>query len=117
MNYDGTPITDQTAAPGMEQPIVHWTPSIATGAIAFYTGDRFPNWKHNLFVGALAGQELRRLVIDGHTVTSQEVLFKNLGRVRDVIDAPDGYLYVVLNAPDRIVRLVPADANAAPSGR
>jgi glucose/arabinose dehydrogenase len=116
MNYNGTPITDKTAASGMEQPIVQWTPSIATCAIAFYTGDRFAGWKNNLFVTALAGQQLRRLVIDGHKVTTQEVLFKNLGRVRDVVDGPDGYLYVVLNTPDRIVRLVPAE-NASPSGR
>jgi aldose sugar dehydrogenase len=109
MNYDGTPLTDKTAAPGMEQPVVQWTPSIAACAITFYTGDRFPRWKHNLFVTALAGQELRRLVIEGRTVTSQEVLFRNLGRVRDVVDGPDGYLYVVFNNPDRIVRLVPAD--------
>jgi glucose/arabinose dehydrogenase len=114
MNYDGTPLTDKTAADGLEQPVVHWTPSIAACAIAFYTGARFPAWKHNLFVTALAGQELRRLVIDGRTVTSQEVLFRNLGRVRDVIDAPDGYLYVLLNGPDRVIRLVPAD-EAAPT--
>ena len=109
MNYDGTPLTDRTAAPGMEQPVVQWTPSIAACAIAFYTGDRFPRWKNDLFVTALAGQELRRLVLDGRTVKSQEVLFRNLGRVRDVVNGPDGYLYVVFNNPDRIVRLVPAD--------
>jgi glucose/arabinose dehydrogenase len=116
MNYNGTPVTDKVSAPDMEPPVTHWTPSIATGAIAFYTGDRFPQWKNNLFLAALAGQQLRRLVIEGHRVTHEEVLFQNLGRVRDVVDGPDGYLYVVLNAPDRIVRLVPADATA-PSAR
>ena len=108
MNYDGTPITDHTAQEGMDQPITYWVPSIAASPIAFYTGNRFPQWKNNLFVGSLAAQELRRLVIDGHSVTHQEILFKGIGRVRDIVNAPDGYLYIVLNQPNRIERLVPA---------
>lgn len=108
MNYDGTPITDHMAQAGMDQPVTYWVPSIAASPITFYTGDRFPKWKNNLFVGALAAQELRRLVVHGHSVTHQEVLFKGIGRVRDVVNGPDGYLYIVLNQPDRIVRLVPA---------
>ena len=109
MNYDGTPITDHTAQAGMEQPITYWVPSIATGPIAFYTGKRFPQWKNNLFLGSLATQELRRLVIDGQAVTQQEILFKGIGRVRDVVNGPDGYLYVVLNQPGRIERLAPGE--------
>jgi glucose/arabinose dehydrogenase len=107
MNYDGTPITDQVAQEGMDQPITYWVPSIATSPITFYTGNRFPHWKNNLFLGSLAAQELRRLIIDGHSVTHQEILFKGIGRVRDVVNAPDGYLYIVMNQPDRIQRLVP----------
>ena len=107
INYDGTPITDHTAQAGMDQPVTYWVPSIAASPIAFYTGDRFPQWKDNLFVGSLAAQELRRLVVDGHAVTHQEILFKGIGRVRDVVVGPDGYLYIVLNQPDRIERLVP----------
>jgi aldose sugar dehydrogenase len=108
INYDGTPITDHTAQEGMDQPITDWVPSIAASPIAFYTGSRFPHWKNNLFVGSLAAQELRRLVIEGHAVAHQEILFKGIGRVRDVVNAPDGYLYIVLNQPNRIERLVPA---------
>ncbi|MPZ19700.1 MAG: glucose sorbosone dehydrogenase [Luteitalea sp.] len=108
MNYDGTPITDRTTQDGMEQPVVQWTPSIAVCAIAFYTGDRFPRWRHDMFATALAHQELRRIRIEGGTVVHQEVLFKGLGRVRDVATGPDGYLYVALNMPGRIVRLVPS---------
>jgi glucose/arabinose dehydrogenase len=108
MNYNGTPITGITKQEGLEQPIIHWTPSIAVCGIDFYEGDRFPKWKNNLFVTALAQQELRRLVIDGGQVVSQEVLFKNIGRVRDVHSGPDGYLYVIFNKPDRIARLEPA---------
>lgn len=107
MNYDGRPITALTAKEGLEQPVLHWTPSIAVCAMAFYTGDKFPKWKNHLFVTALAQQELRRLVIDGHKVTHQEVLFKDIGRVRDVVTGPDGLIYVTLNKPDKIVRMVP----------
>jgi aldose sugar dehydrogenase len=107
MDYNGTPISEFTAKEGMEQPVTYWTPSIAVCAINFYTGDQFPRWKHNLFATALAQQELRRLVIDGHRVVEQEILFKNIGRVRYVVTGPDGCLYLALNAPDRIIRLEP----------
>ena len=107
MNYSGTPITDRLSREGMDQPVTYWVPSIAASPIAFYTGDRFPSWKNNLFVGSLAAQELRRLVVEGRTVTHQEILFKGIGRVRDVVNAPDGSLYIILNQPDRIVHLVP----------
>ena len=108
MNYDGTPMTNLTAKAGMEQPVTYWTPSIAVCAIDFYTGDRFPRWKNHLFLGALAQQELRRIEIKGRSVTHQEVLFKNIGRVRDVVNGPDGYIYVAFNDPGRVARLVPA---------
>ncbi len=108
INYNGTIITELTEKEGMEQPILHWTPSIAVCGIDFYTGDRFPNWKNNLFVSSLKFQEVRRLVIDGMRVTHQEVLFNAGGRVRDIQTGPDGYLYLALENPGRIVRLVPA---------
>jgi glucose/arabinose dehydrogenase len=109
MNYNGKPIADATAAPGMEQPKHYWTPSIAVCGIDFYEGDRFPDWKYDLFAGGLASQELHRLQIDGQEVVADEIILKDVGRVRDVASGPDGYLYVVLNGPDRIVRLVPVD--------
>jgi glucose/arabinose dehydrogenase len=107
INYDGTPISDKTEQEGMESPVVQWTPSIAVCGIAFYTGSRFPGWKNDLFVGGLVGKQLRRLVIEGGRVIHQEVLFRGLGRVREVVDGLDGYLYVVLNQPGKIVRIVP----------
>jgi glucose/arabinose dehydrogenase len=108
MNYDGTPITDRTAQEGMEQPVLHWTPSIAVSAVDFYTGSRFPQWKNDLLVGALAQEELRRVKLEGGKVVHQEVLFKGVGRVRDVVSGPEGFVYVAFNGPDRIARLVPA---------
>lgn len=108
MNYNGTPMTDKTAQEGMEQPVTYWVPSIAISSIAFYQGERFPQWKNDLFVGALAAQELRRLRLDGGKVVHEEVLFKGVGRLRDVEMGPDGHLYIAFNAPDRIARLVPA---------
>jgi glucose/arabinose dehydrogenase/4-amino-4-deoxy-L-arabinose transferase-like glycosyltransferase len=107
INYDGTPISDRTEQAGMEQPVAQWTPSLGVCGIAFYTGERFPGWRNDLFVAALVGQQLRRVVLDGTRAVHQEVLFKGLGRVRDVVNGPDGYLYVALNQPGRIVRLVP----------
>jgi glucose/arabinose dehydrogenase len=109
INYDGTPITDKTTAPSLEQPIVYWTPSVAPSGIAFYTGERFAGWKQDLFVAMLLGNELRRLTLNGREVTHQETIFKGFGRVRHVLTGPDGLLYVALNDPGRIVRLVPAD--------
>ncbi len=107
MNDNGTPITDRTERDGLEQPVVYWTPSLAVGAIAFYTGDLFPRWKQHLLVTALAGQQLRRLELDAGRVTNQEVLLRGYGRVRDVAVSADGPIYLALNNPGRIVRLVP----------
>jgi aldose sugar dehydrogenase len=107
MNYNGTPITAITAREGLEQPVIHWTPSIAVCGIDFYRGDRFPGWKNDLFVTGLASEELRRVSINAGKVTHQEIIFKGIGRVRDVHSGPDGFLYVILNKPDTIVRIVP----------
>ena len=107
MNYDGTPITHLTAKEGLDRPVLHWTPSIAVCAMDFYSGDRFPRWKNDLIVSSLAAEELRRLRIENGRVTKQEVLFKGIGRIRDVVVGPDGLVYVALNVPGRVARLVP----------
>ncbi len=111
MNYDGTPWTDKTAMPGMEQPVHYWLPSIATCGIDFYEGDGFPEWKHNLLATGMSAEELQRLVIvDGKMVHSETIL-KKQGRVRDVATGPDGMIYVALNSRDPnsgvLHRLVP----------
>ena len=85
------------SAPGMEQPIVHFTPRLAPGGMTFYAGDRYPGWKNDLFIAGLAGMELRRLEVKDREVVAQETLFDRFGRVRHVTVGPDGLLYVLLN--------------------
>ena len=98
-----------TTREGMEQPAAWWSPSIAPAAIEFYNGDRFPKWKNSLFIATLVGRHLRRIETDGGKVVHQEVIFSEMGRVRDVVTGPDGLIYLALNNPGRIVRLVPAE--------
>lgn len=113
MNYDGTAISDLTAKPGMEQPVVYWTPSIAPCGINFYEGDLFPEWKHQLFVTSLAAEELRRLEIKEGKLIGQEVLLKNVGRLRHIITGPDGAMYLLM--PDRICRIAPLTQSSGPA--
>jgi glucose/arabinose dehydrogenase len=108
MNYDGTPMVAITRKEGMEQPLISWVPSIAVCGLDFVTGGRFPEWRNDLLAGGLASQEVRRIRITDGRIVSQETILKGIGRVRDVATGPDGLVYVILNDPDRIVRLVPA---------
>ncbi|MEM1127459.1 MAG: PQQ-dependent sugar dehydrogenase [Bacteroidota bacterium] len=111
INYNGTPITDQTEQDGMEQPVVYWTPSIAVCGIEFYTGTAFPEWENDLFVTSLMFAEVRRLEIENNEVVDQEVVYQPQGRIRDVTTGPDGALYVAVESGNsHILRLVPADA-------
>jgi len=100
----------ETRKPGLEQPLLHWTPSIAPSGMAFYTASAFPGWRGDLFVGALAGRHLRRLKIEGEQVVGQEVLLLNvLGRIRDVRQGPDGLLYLLTDERNgALYRLEPA---------
>ncbi len=106
MEYNGTAITDITHKDGMEQPLAYWVPSIAPCGMNFYTGKQFPNWQNQLFLAALAGQELRRIELKDGKVVAQEIIFKNLGRIRHVVAGPDGAIYTML--PTRIARLTVA---------
>lgn len=107
--YAGGRIGVGTAAAGLEQPVQYWVPSIAPSGLAFYTGEAFPGWQGNLFVGALVGQHLRRLVIEGRRVVHQEVLLQDsIGRIRDVRQGPDGLLYLLTDERDgALYRLEP----------
>jgi glucose/arabinose dehydrogenase len=108
-DYSYAKIGEGTHKAGMEQPIYYWDPSIAPSGAAFYTGDRFPEWKGNLFVGALAGQALHRLVLDGERIVGEEKLLADLGeRIRDVRNGPDGALWLLTDSPEgRVLRVVP----------
>jgi aldose sugar dehydrogenase len=109
MNYNGTPITSETAREGMEQPALQWTPSIAVCGVAFYDGDRFPAWQGDLLVTALAHRNLRRVTLTDGIVTEQEIILQDVGRFRDVSTGPDGLIYAAINGPDKIIRLMPLD--------
>ena len=90
----------KTSEPGMDEPIVFYTPSIGPAGIAFYTGNRYPRWRNtSLFLSALVGQKLIRLEIAGDKVAKQETIFDQLGRVRDIAQGPDGYFYIATQAP------------------
>jgi len=108
-DYNYMKIGEGTHKAGMEQPIYYWDPSMAPSGGAFYTGDLFPEWKGNLFSGALAGRALHRLVLDGEAVVAEEVLLSELSEsIRDVRTGPDGALWLLTDNPDgRILRVAP----------
>ena len=108
-NYNGTIITEQPIKEGMEQPNLYWKPSIAVCGLDFYNGKMFPKWQNRLLVGALKYEEVRLLQIHEDRVIHEETIVKNLGRVREVQTGPDGAIYIVLNSPDKVIRLTPAD--------
>ncbi len=108
IDYNGDIISDLTEKEGMEQPIHFWKPSIATCGMLFVKGDKYPNWKGNLLVGALARQHVSRVVVDGRSVSHEEKLLENHGRVRQVGQSPDGYIYVITEGPGQLLKLIPA---------
>lgn len=109
INYDGRIMTKLTAKAGMEQPLHYWIPSIGPSGMAFVQGDKYKAWKGNVFVGAMRFKYLNRCVLKGEKVIHEEILFKNIGRVRDIRMAPDGFLYMSVEAPGIIYKLVPVE--------
>jgi glucose/arabinose dehydrogenase len=113
VEYRGGPITGGiTAQEGMEQPLYYWDPVIGPSGMAFYTGDLFPEWKGNLFVGGHATRDLVRLTLKGDRVVAEERLLKDLQpaaeRIRDVRQGPDGALYLLTDSSTgRLIKLVP----------
>jgi len=107
---------------GMEEPLTYYTPSIGPSALAFYTGNRYPGWKNtSLFVAGMVGHRLLRFQVANNTIAAEEVIFGQFGRVRDIVQGPDGYFYAALqnptgsgtglplsaSTPGRVIRLVP----------
>ena len=116
VNYrTGLAIHEGTMREDMEHPDYFWVPSIAASGLMIYRGDRFPQWQGNMFSGGLAGQQLARLTLseDAQRIEQEETLMQGIGRIRDVREGPDGYIYVAIEGRDGaltpIVRLEPAD--------
>ncbi len=107
-DYSGLRIGEGTAKVGMEQPLYYWDPVIAPSGATFYTGDAFPNWRGSLFIGSLRPGALVRLTLDGDRVTGEERYLGDVGRVRDVVQGPDGLLYLLTDESNgRIMRVEP----------
>jgi aldose sugar dehydrogenase len=107
VDYSGAMITPYTSRPGMEDPLIDWTPSIAPAGMAIYYGEQFPGWEGDLFVSALVAREVRRVRLDGERVAGEESLFGEIGaRLRDVKVGPEGAIYILTDSPDgRVLRI------------
>jgi glucose/arabinose dehydrogenase len=113
VNYrTGSAIHEGTHREGMEAPVHVWVPSIGTSGLMLYTGDKFPEWRGSMFAGGMAYQQVARLKLDGKRVVREETILHDMGRVRDIRQSPDGYIYVALEdregKPTPVVRLEPA---------
>ncbi len=109
INYDGTILTPDIEKEGMEQPVFYWIPSIGPCGMTFVTGDRYKNWKYNLLLGSLPLKHLERVVIKNNSVLHREELLEGIGRVRNVVMSPDGYIYLSIETPGKILRLIPSE--------
>jgi glucose/arabinose dehydrogenase len=113
VNYDGTPVgSGDSDGDGFSDPIYQWTPVIAPSGMIIHSGKGFPEWEGNLFVGGLASTALVRLELEGETVKAEERLLENLGlRIRDVVEGPDGSIYVITDEGNgEILKLAPTSA-------
>lgn len=110
INYDGNPISDKTSMEGMEQPITYWVPSIAPCGMVKLTSDKYPGWKNNIFIGALALTHLSRVELNasGGEVSKEKLLDKT-ARFRAVAQSPDGYLYAATEGPGTLIKLIPVN--------
>jgi glucose/arabinose dehydrogenase len=106
INYDNTILTDKTEMPGMEQPFYYYVPSIAPSGMAFIDSDKYGDWKGNLLIGSLKYQYLERLILADNKVIYREKLMPDIGRVRNVIMGPDGYIYVAVESKG-IFKIIP----------
>jgi glucose/arabinose dehydrogenase len=107
INYDGSIFTNETHREGMEDPLHYWVPSIAPCGMDFVRGDKYPGWEGDLMIGSLRFRYLHRCKIEDGKVVHEELLLKNIGRLRNVRQGPDGYIYIGVEDPGRIYRLVP----------
>jgi aldose sugar dehydrogenase len=109
INYNGKIISPDTAKAGMEQPVTYWIPSFAPCGMTFVTSDKYKNWKGNILMGSLRFRNLVRVELSGRKVKHQEVLLNNIGRMRNVEMSPDGSIYVAVESPGMIIKLIPVN--------
>jgi glucose/arabinose dehydrogenase len=107
INYDGKPISDKTEQTGLEQPVTYWVPSIAPCGMAIVKGNKFPAWKNNLLIGALAHQHVARVELKDEKYVKQEKLLDKVARVRAVAESPDGFIYVATEGPGLLLKIKP----------
>ena len=107
INYSGAKISPYTQYPGITDPLHYWVPSIAPSGLTVYEGDMFPEWRGDLFIGALVDREVRRLDMKGGRVMAEEALFSEIGeRIRDVRTGPDGSIYLLTDSSSgRVLRI------------
>ena len=106
-DYSGATISPFTEKEGMEQPIKYWVPSIAPSGMAHYAGTLFSEWTDSIFVSALVPGDVRRLKVKGSNVLEEEILFSDLGRIRDVATSPDGSIILATDGPNgKLIRVV-----------
>ena len=107
INYNGTILTEFKELPGIENPVRYWVPSIGPCGMTMVTSDKYPNWKGNLLVGALAFRHIARVQLDGTKYVTEEKLVQDIGRVRCVAEGPDGFVYAVTEGPGLLIKLLP----------
>jgi glucose/arabinose dehydrogenase len=116
VNYgDGSPIHATIGRESMEPPVHFWVPSIATSGLMVYDGDAFPEWRGSIFAGGMAGEQLARLEMNGQEVVVEETVLHGVGRIRDVRQGLDGYIYLAIDdrdgAPTPVLRMEPVPAS------
>jgi len=106
IDYDGTTISTENKKTGIEDPIFYWLPSIAPSGMAFVTSDRYPDWKGHLLVGSLKFQYLELVKLKGKEVIERQKIATDIGRVRNVAQGPDGFIYIAVEGKG-ILKIIP----------
>lgn len=107
INYDGTVLTEKKEMPGVTNPVRHWVPSIAPCGATFVTSNKYPAWKGNILVGALALKHIARVQLSDTTYKGEEKLLQDSARFRNVEQSPDGYIYTITEGPGMLLKLMP----------